>query len=83
MRTILSRLNHVGCPPFPTTQTYAVEFPGACRRQGRFFAPLFHAKGGDVRAPPSTASANYTLSFLHLTLVSIATDIQWLGNALA
>ena len=39
----LDRADNVieGGTPFRTTQTYAVEFPGA-----PFFAPLFHAKGG-------------------------------------
>jgi hypothetical protein len=76
----LDRADNVieGGTPFHTTQTYAVEFPG-----GPSFAPLFHAKGGGLDAPPATTTANCTPSFLHLTLVSISTNIQRLENVLA
>ena len=48
-----------GGTPLYTTQTYAVEFPG-----GPSFAPLFHAKGGDLDARPSANPAKYNPSFL-------------------
>jgi hypothetical protein len=64
--------------PFHTTPTYGLEFPG-----GPSFAPLFHTKGGDLDVPPSSITANYTPSFLHLTLVSISTNIQRQTHVLA
>jgi hypothetical protein len=64
--------------PFHTTPTYGLEFPG-----GPSFAPLLHAKGGGLDAPQSITTANYTPSFLQLTLVSISTNIQRLTNVLA
>ena len=47
----LDRADNVieGGTHFRTTQTYAVEFPGA-----PLFAPLFHAKGGGLEPPRST-----------------------------
>src|SRR5271156_6523588 len=68
---ILSLLQPAGNPlfpgtaggePFHTTQTNAVEFPGAPS-----FAPLFHAKGGGLDAPPSITTAN-SPSFYRLLL---------------
>ena len=57
--------------PFHTTPTYGLEFPG-----GPSFAPVFHAKGGGLDAPPQTSTANCTPSFLSLTLMRISTNIQ-------
>ena len=67
-----------GGPPFHTTRTNAVEFPG-----GPSFAPLFYAKGAGLHAPRSANPAKCNPSFLPLTLVSISTNIQRPTNVLA
>jgi hypothetical protein len=46
-------------------------------------ATLLHAEGEGLESPPSTTTANYTPSFLSLTLVRISTDIQRRTNVLA
>ena len=50
---------------------------------GAPFAPLSYAKGGGLESTRSANTAKYNPSFLLLTLVSISTNIQRLGNVLA